>query len=87
MSLTPGFSPVRAGPVRQSRFNGLARRKRFKPFSFFLRFGTRLKPGVNDKHNQAARNRDVPASAQIVKSRFTSGGFGVSLGRQYRFYA
>jgi hypothetical protein len=49
ISLTPGFSPVRADPECQNRFNGFPRAG--KPLKRLIHpnaFTTRLKPGVNE---------------------------------------
>jgi hypothetical protein len=49
--LTPGFSPVMAGKTDQNRFNGFPRGgKPLKRLACSNAVGTRLKPGVNEKH-------------------------------------
>jgi hypothetical protein len=55
ISLTPGFSPVRAGKECQNRFNGFSRAG--KPLKRLARpntFTTRLKPGANESNYEAA---------------------------------
>jgi hypothetical protein len=47
--LTPGFSPVGAGQIKPSRFNGLAGGETVETVLSCERLGTRLKPGVNEK--------------------------------------
>jgi len=56
-SLTPGFSPVRAGGEDQNRFNGFFRAG--KPLKRLARrdaFITRLKPGVNKNEELSSAN-------------------------------
>ena len=53
ISLTPGFSPVRAGSGSQNRFNGFSSTD--KPLKRLARqnaFTTRLKPGVKESNYQ-----------------------------------
>jgi hypothetical protein len=55
ISLTPGFSPVRAGKERQNRFNGFSRAgKPLKRLAHPDTFTTRLKPGANERDHEAA---------------------------------
>jgi hypothetical protein len=67
LSLAPGFSPVFAGAVASSRFNGLVfcpAEKRLKPFPASAARTTRLKPGANESWRMCKKLRCAAAARE-----------------------